>query len=666
MTGKIIIIGSVVLLITAISLLSLLTKSSKKSNPSNRRKKRSIINHTFYLKWYHRLYNNVLTRQGLLNIYKNISELSVYTDVEARIVSVKFYIRGNFVFAGVIVLFCILFKNLLLISVCILYAVILKDTVVNKRIDKIHYTLLLEERDMLSNLRQEYIRLRSVTDALANVECGKLIAKPIKEIYTILTSTNVQEKLEDFYASSPLKTLQTLAGICYAVDNSGDTTLSDGTSNLVSAISMITSEVNLEVERLKLQKSKFGKLEWLPVIPIFALSPIKSFFITNIPGTATIYNGMSGYLIVVGILFASVVCYKAITTITRPVAIKYDDRTNLDRKLMSNRDVRRFVTAIKPIKEDVIQKKANILKKAMSRLTIDYLYLRKFYFAVIAFVLVLFIIVASLILGRSFVRNNVELATMVSGTTMTDEEREMLQYLDNEFFMQPPMTDEELTKFVHENLPKYNESAVAEQVGRIRDKEKSLKRLTFKFWMLWIAMLSAYIAWNVPELIVKVRTWLIRSESEEDCLQLQTVIGIMMNTSIDTLDLLDWLSKHSRVFRPILIDAYHAYPSDDFRALRDLKYKAGLAEFKRIVDKLMLTVTQISIAEAFSDILLERDHLLRMREIAQQDTLEKKRAAMSPVSMLPLMLAIGLYFIFPVFVLGLKELTTLLTDTTLG
>ncbi len=140
--------------------------------------------------------------------------------------------------------------------------------------------------------------------------------------------------------------LQTLAGICYAVDNSGDTTLSDGTSNLVSAISMITSEVNLEVERLKLQKSKFGKLEWLPVIPIFALSPIKSFFITNIPGTATIYNGMSGYLIVVGILFTSVVCYKAITTITRPVAIKYDDRTNLDRKLMSNRDVRRFVTAI--------------------------------------------------------------------------------------------------------------------------------------------------------------------------------------------------------------------------------------------------------------------------------------------------------------------------------
>ncbi len=44
-----------------------------------------------------------------------------------------------------------------------------------------------------------------------------------------------------------------------------------------------------------------------------------------------------------------------------------------------------------------------------------------------------------------------------------------------------------------------------------------------------------------------------------------------------------------------------------------------------------------------------------MREIAQQDTLEKKRAAMSPVSMLPLMLAIGLYFIFTVFVLGLKN-----------
>ena len=180
--------------------------------------------------------------------------------------------------------------------------------------------------------------------------------------------------------------------------------------------------------------------------------------------------------------------------------------------------------------------------------------------------------------------------------------------------------------------------------------------------MIWVAFLIAAIAWNIPDILIKMRTILIKSEAEEDCLQLQTIIGIMMNTSIDTLDLLDWLSKHSRVFRPLLIDAFQNYPSDPERALHELKARAGLSDFKRLVDKLMLTISQISIKEAFSDILLERDHLLRMREIAQQEAILSKRQKMSMVAMAPMMATIGLYFIAPIGLLGAKEITNLVNN----
>jgi hypothetical protein len=81
------------------------------------------------------------------------------------------------------------------------------------------------------------------------------------------------------------------------------------------------------------------------------------------------------------------------------------------------------------------------------------------------------------------------------------------------------------------------------------------------------------------------------------------------------------------------------------------------------VDKLTLTVSQITIAEAFSDIIFERDHLLRMREIAQTESIMKKRAMMSPVAMSTLALTIALYFILPIGILGARQLIDLLTNS---
>ncbi len=99
-----------------------------------------------------------------------------------------------------------------------------------------------------------------------------------------------------------------------------------------------------------------------------------------------------------------------------------------------------------------------------------------------------------------------------------------------------------------------------------------------------------------------------------------------MNTSTDTLETLYWLEKQSRVHKNAILDAYHEYPSNPDLALNRLKAKAVLPGFKRLVDKLILTIHQISLGEAFSDLVTERDHVMRIREISQNTTLNKKRS----------------------------------------
>lgn len=74
----------------------------------------------------------------------------------------------------------------------------------------------------------------------------------------------------------------------------------------------------------------------------------------------------------------------------------------------------------------------------------------------------------------------------------------------------------------------------------------------------------------------------------------------------------------------------------------------------------MLTVSQISIAEAFSDLIIEREHLLRMRELSQEDSILKKRQIMSIVATMPMGAAICLYFVAPIAIIGIKELGGLL------
>jgi len=637
-----------------------LTKRAHAHSSKNKIREQGFIKISTYLKWYSVINSNPILRQSLAKIYNGIAELSVYADVDIRRLSVQLWCLSNFMFFGIIIVLSLMFKNVIIILLCIIFANILKDSMIDKRLTAMHTKLLFEESDMLSSLRQEYIRLRSVPDALAGCECGKLIKKPVDEIYSVLTSPNVQDNLNEFYESCPLKTLQTLAGVCYAVDNTGDTTLADGSSNFVTALSMIADEVKLEIRGLALKRSKFKSLEFLPVVPIAALPALKWFFTNKIPGTKVIYDGQLGFIFVIIILILAMICYKVILAATAVTAVKYDDRTSLDKRLMKIKTVRRFVAMIRPNSGKALEKAIKLLKTSMSRLNVDYVYLRKAYFCTATFIVSLVVIVSSLVIGYYNTWNNVENAGLVSGSELSAEDIAILREMDRRYFSMPPLDDEALAEFIGENYPGIKSNRISDQVERIREKEKSLSELYFKWYYLAVCMLLAFIAWHIPEMILKFRTMLIKSESEEDCLQLQTVIAIMMNTSIDTLDLLDWLGKHSRVFRPILIDAYHAYPADDYRALRELKYKAGLPDFKHLIDKLMLTVSQISIAEAFSDLIIEREHLLRMRELSQEESILKKRQIMSIVATMPMGAAISLYFVAPIAIIGIKELGGLL------
>ena len=81
-----------------------------------------------------------------------------------------------------------------------------------------------------------------------------------------------------------------------------------------------------------------------------------------------------------------------------------------------------------------------------------------------------------------------------------------------------------------------------------------------------------------------------------------------------------------------------------------------------MMDKLCLTVTQITIAEAFSDVVSERSHMLRIRESVQLHTLEVKRVMVKPFAMAPMATLIACIFIAPICILAFSMYTDIMSS----
>lgn len=656
----------IAIMITAIFGITMVIVSDKKKSRSRRgtgQKQKGLISLSTYFKLNKFLDDFFLTRGSYRKIRSKLTDLSVYTSQEIKIYSVRVYTIATLSSVALVVLGALIFRDLFSTLLVLLYAIIMNTVIVDKQVDSVHFKLLKQLSMALSSLRQNYLRLNSIPQSVAEAEAGSELHRALEEIHFILTDVDGKKRLDEFYAKTPFKLLCTLAGVCYILNNSGDTKLRDGSSNFLQAMGMMADEVNLEIRRISLQKARFGMLEYLPVAPLLAIGVIESFFASIIPGTSIIYSGSIGYISRIVILLSSIIGYTVIVKINSAVSVKKDDRNGLIMKLLRQEWFYKLTTDFMPKKQFKKARKQRLIKGALSLTDLRHMYASKILFSCMAFLVTIVCMFFAVNLGKQFVYSNVKEVSLVGGEKLTSEDIQIRKEMDKYYLSLPERpSDNQTREYVKSKLPKLPPFDQDAQVKRLKEKYNSYHNAYFKWWMIIIAFLVALAFSKVPELMLRGRAWLLKTESEEDVLQLQTIISILMNTSTDTLDTLYWLERQSRVHKNAILDAYHEYPSNPDLALNRLKAKAVLPGFKRLVDKLILTIHQITLAEAFSDLVTERDHVMRIREISQNTTLNKKRAMVSPLAMAPLVLTAILYILMPLGILGFKEFVAALSN----
>lgn len=629
------------------------------SRPAKERKSSQI---KMYKKAYKMLSSFFLTQGQLLKITSRLASLSIYNRNELQELATKYLLITSGISTGLVIASIFLFKDVVSTLICIAFAILVNNILVSKQIDKVNLQVYKALKYSISAIRQEYLKLGDVAESIAQADINPLLRKPFDSIYAILTEANGELALLKFYEASPFRPLQTLAGICYNIHNYGDGEDEFGQKNFVQALTMLTMDVNSEIQRLVTMKNRFGYIEYLPFVPIFTINLIENYFSGIMPGTALIYNGVIGYLGRTLTLIASIICYTIVSNINTASPIKEDDRKTWVNNLLCKPKIMKFIKNIVP-KNGKARKLEKKIKASLSRKSMEHLYVEKIVWAVSGLLVATICTISTITLSRDFLLNSTQQLSLVATDEMGIYTKEQILELDNSYFNRDrDWTDDEFKDAVRASMPGLTDLQILDQIKRIKDKENSLNTAYFHWYYTWIIIGIGCLAWKGPDIGLVLRQYMVQTEAEEDFLQIQTLVAILMNTEIDTLECLWQMCQHSRIHKNILLYCYHSYPSNPEKELIRLQSKTPIIDFKRFIGKLNLTISDLSLREAFSDLKIERDHMLRVREISMYAAIDKKRGLCGILSMTPLGFLVIFELLVPLGYLGYKEFTSALSS----
>jgi len=651
--SDIVIIGIIIALFVLIAVVLYKQNQRKKYTPAQLAAKAEQQ----IAKRYQFLSTFFITQGRITYIGSAISSLSVYKANQVHAIVVKLFMISTGLQVAIMLVGIVIFRDIFSIMACIIVALFAGYITVDREIERVNLRVYKEMSHLLSSVRQEYLRTASIPEALVSITPSTLMARPVAQIEDILTSTDGEERLLKFYEASPFRMLQTFATVCFNINNTGDEIdEATGQSRFLDSLSLMASDVNSEVQRLSLIWMKFKGLIYLPLLPLIGTPIVQAFLRSAMPGTAVIFDGMLGFICNFLTLLLTGLMFYLVSSLSKSTPVTDDDRIPYLVSAYERRaGLRRFLHKVSP-KNAARRKFIKAQEAALSRKTPELFTFERIIFFLAGLVVGIALLVVSLTAGRSYLLQSTQNMGIVKDTSLDKYEKADVLALDNEFLNRTSdWNDDEIMNRIQDRFPDLSNMDAGEYMKRLKDKEKALDSTKLKWYYIILVYGLAVGLSFIPNILRALRKWSAQSAAEDDFLQLQSLMAIVMCMGVDTIDALEQLCTNSRIHRPMLLYAYHSYPAHPDKELDRLKSKVTLVEFKRFIDKLKLTTVDLSLSEAFSDLLLEREHMVRMREMAMMANIEKRRNLAGMMAKVPLGAMVVLQMLLPIAYLGIKE-----------
>ncbi len=672
MASPVMIAGLVILVLTFIAGAVILWLAKQKTNYKKQTKQEA-----FYCCLYEEYKKIPVLKTYIRVMTKKLSSMSVYSKNEVKAILSKYLTATIACVAATISVALIIFSDITSVILCGVLAYILLTTMLEKRMERINYIVYTQLKYAMESIRLEYMRCNDVVESLETATYGNRIAKIMENIHSVLISTHGELRLKEFFETTPFKPIQTLAYVCYSINNTGDEYDAEGNSTFISTLLIMNKDINQELERQDYQFMKFGKLEYLTLIPIPCIPFVQWFLLKYMPGTSIIIEGMAGYIIRILIIVACIYCYDYISKANSMHVVKEDDRILFIHNLLKNRKIYQFIKNIAPKnrKRRILKQK---LENAFSKKSIEEFYVEKLLYAVVIFCFVILLFFSATIAGRSYMLHYTGSLSMISDEKEYKDKNGEPLYTQEELLkmdltyiglrdrgkfnferMKGTLKEteqEELTQLIRGTMPDINNLQVEDQKTRLAKKYDWLQKVHFYWYYINIAFVIAVAGYFLPNITLRKRNSFLKEEEEEEFLQLQTIMTILMSMNCDTMEALEHLTQISTIHKDMLTYCYQGYASNPIAELNTMIEKTPIPDFKRFIEKMKMTVDELSLKEAFIDLIQNREHLCNTRDEVLKNNIDDRRNKCGQRAKMPFMMTLILLFVFPLMYMGFTEM----------
>ncbi len=543
--------------------------------------------------------------------------------------------------------------------------IIVVEKVTDITITSVSNKILRQMPEAFTILRHAFHEHGMVDEALSDTideMSEKEIAPQLKRIREAIISDQAEVELERYYDTAPNRFLKLFAGISYLTYELGDRKVQD-TSIYLKNLNNILNEIYLEILKQDKIKATFRSLTIIAVVPLIFIKPIESWATSNFAALSNFYSSSIGFVMQSLIIISIFMSYLLLRVVREDgEEIKFDrvSKVKWQEKLYKVNFIRMIIDAFKTKKHtSKYKREVNMIKDTNSYLTIEWLYVNKFTYAFVGFVLTILLILNMNIITKNSAYTKLSNEFLSLGKLSEEDQLAAQEIADYDLTYIEEYHNKDVTK--EELADKLTDKATGtvdtEAVDRIYDKITTINGSYIKFWHVLIAMFVGFIAYYLPNIMLIIKNNIRKMDKDNEIMQFQSIILMLMHIDrVDVQTILEWLCRFSYAFREPIATCLNNYEAGAEQALQELKDSVPNKDFQRIIDQLESAVTRIPVKAAFDELETERAFFYEKRKDANEALVKKKASIGQVLGFTPMVLLIGGYLVAPLLIVSILQM----------
>lgn len=626
-----------------------------------------------YQKLYMKYLKIPLVKRYLIKFRRRLEIINIDDEFQTRLQAAKVITYGLMVLLPVTFIVIWFTKtNLLLMAILIFFEFIMIESVMDGMVDKIDNKILKQQVDLFAEMRHAYHEFNMVEEAIYQVsqDDEREVSRQAEKIYEILISDDPEAGLEQYYDIAPNSFLKEFAGVSYLTKEFGDRKV-NGASLYLRNLNNITQEMQVEILKREALDYVFQSLSIIAALPILFIEPVKQWCLSQFTFTKPFYNGKGGVIIQFLLVVIATISYMLVRK------VKDNSSTNahvtntenpIQAKLYKKAPIKKIVDLFIPKKgTKEYQKVTKLLRDSASPLKIEWLYVNRLLYAIIAGIVSIFAFMAIHQAAIKWIyeepTTDYNLITMSSKEEQAAMEKTLRQnYFLDLFRHQLDVTVDKIfyeMRYSHKYYQEASDEEVQSEAEDVYDKLQVIKKENLQWFEMLIALTIAVLGYMAPLGILYFQYRLRQLEMEDEVMQFQTIILMLMRIErVNVEMILEWLERYANIFKAPISKCVNNYESGSWEALEQLKNDVSYMEFIRIVESLQAAVEKIPIKDAFDELETEREYYREKRKASNERLISRKGMIGKVLGFAPMVCLFIGYLIAPLVYIGLTSMTS--------